>query len=74
MSETERAYKMLRVEFSEHSGDASPGDGFVAAGTEGATFAVIVSLTVRLAFMLEEWTAVEGLSAFLQNKHIFINH
>lgn len=45
---------MFGMELAEHGGDAAAGDGFVAAGAEGAPLAVVMGLAVRLAFMLEE--------------------
>ncbi|KAF9416427.1 hypothetical protein HW555_006188 [Spodoptera exigua] len=68
LSETKRAYEVFWVEFSEHGCDATAGDRFVAAGTERATFAVVVGLTVRLAFVLEERSSMERLATFLKTK------
>lgn len=65
LSEAESAYKVLRVELLEHSCDATTGYWFVAAGTEGATFSVVVSLAVRVAFVLEERSTVERFTTIL---------
>lgn len=71
LSEAECADEVFRVEFPEHGCDAAASDGFVAAGTEGATFAMVVGLAVRLAFMLEERSSVEGLATLLKGKENF---
>lgn len=66
LSEAEGAYEVFRMELPEHGCDAAASDWFVAAGTEGATFAVVVGLAVRLAFVLEERSSVEGLATLLK--------
>lgn len=68
LAEAERADKVLRVELAEHGGDAAAGDGFVAAGAQRAALPVVVGFAVRLPLVLEERTAVEGLTAFLQGQ------
>lgn len=68
LSEAEGAYEVFRVEFPEHGCDAAASDWFVAAGTEGATFSMVVGLAVRLAFVLEERSSMEGLATLLKAK------
>lgn len=46
--------EMLGVKLLAHGGDAAAGNGFLTAGAEGAAVLVVMSLTVRLPFMLEE--------------------
>lgn len=60
----EGADEMLGVELLAHGGDAAAGDGFLTAGAERAASLVIMSLAVRLPFMLEE-TAVDKWSETL---------
>lgn len=54
LPKTEGAHKMFRVELPKHGGDASAGDGLVAAGAEGPSLAVVVDFAVGLALVLEE--------------------
>lgn len=65
LSKAEGAYEVLGVELPEHGGDTTARDGLVATGAEGATFAMVMGLTVGMAFVLEERAAVERLAAFL---------
>ena len=54
LSQTEGAHEVFRVELPEHGCDATPSDGLVTAGAEGASLAVVVGLAVWLAFVLKE--------------------
>lgn len=63
------AYKMFRMEFTEHCCDASAGDWFWAASTQRATFRMIMRLTIWQTFMIEEWTILERLTTILQSKN-----
>lgn len=64
--QAESADKMFRVEFPEHGGDTTSRDWFVASCAQRASLQVIVSLTVRLAFVVEEGASNERLSAILK--------
>ena len=61
---------MLRVELAEHGGDAAAGDGLVAARTEAAPEAVVMSLTVGEALVLIKLAAPEWLPALLAHKAV----
>lgn len=54
LSKAKGAYEMFRMELAEHGCDTAAGDGLVAPRAEGAPLAVVVSLAVWLAFVLEE--------------------
>jgi len=54
--QAEGADEMLGVKLLAHGGDAAAGNGFLTAGAERAAVLVVMSLTVRLPFVLEETT------------------
>lgn len=54
--QAEGADEMLGVKLLAHGSDAAAGNGFLTAGAERAAVLVVMSLTVRLPFMLEETT------------------
>ncbi|GFT17315.1 hypothetical protein NPIL_268671 [Nephila pilipes] len=70
--ETERTDEMFGVKFARHCSNAAAADWFVAACTQGTTFGVIMELTIRLAFVFEEASAVEGLPAILKKNFTLV--
>ena len=61
--EAEGADEVLRVELPEHGGDATAGDGLVAAGAQRASERVEVCLAVGPALVLEEVAVGEWTTA-----------
>lgn len=69
--QAEGAHEMLGMEFAEHGGDASAGDGLGASGAQRSPLRVVVGLTIRQSLVVEERSAVERLPAILKaNKRI----
>lgn len=65
--QTKRAHKMFRVKFAGHSSNTSPTNGLMASSTERTPLCMVMKLTIRLTFMIEETTTVEWLAAILKN-------
>lgn len=63
--QTESAYKMLRMEFTEHGCDAAAGDWFGAASTQWTSFGMIMCLTIWQSFEVEEGTMLKWLTTVL---------
>ncbi len=61
--QAERADEVFWMELPEHGGDASAGDGLVAAGAQRAPERVEVGLAVGPALVLEEVAVGEGSTA-----------
>lgn len=64
--QAERAHKVLRMEFTEHGGDAAAGYRFGTAGAQRAAFGVIMRLAVRQTFEVEERSMLKRLTAVLR--------
>jgi hypothetical protein len=62
------------MELSKHGCNAASGDWFGATSTQWSSLGMIMSLAVGQTFMIEEWTAVEWLTAILKEiiKETFI--
>lgn len=65
--QAECAHKVLRMEFTEHGGDAATGYRLGAAGAQRAAFGVIMRLAVRQTFEVEERSMLKRLTAVLRN-------
>lgn len=64
--QTEGAYEMLGMEFSEHGRDAAAGDRFVTTGAQRPAFRMIMSFAIGKTLVIEERSSVEWLSAILE--------
>lgn len=65
LSEAEGADEVFGMELPEHGRDAAACDGLVTASAERTPLPMVMSLAVRLTFVLEERTTMEWLTAFL---------
>lgn len=66
--QAKRAHKMFRVKFAGHSSNTSPTNGLMASSTERTSLCMIMKLTIRLTFMIEETTTIEWLPAILKKQ------
>ena len=71
--QTERTNEMFWVELSEHSGDASASDWFMASSAQGTSFGVVVSFTVRISFVVEEAATDEWTSTILNENSLLLD-
>lgn len=67
--QTKRAHKMFRVKFAGHSSNTSPTNGLMASSTERTSLCMIMKLTIRLTFMIEETTTIKWLPAILKDRN-----
>lgn len=68
--QTERTDKVFRMELPKHGCDTSPHDWFMACSTQRTPFEMVVGLTIRLPFEIEERSSNEGTSAFIADEAV----
>lgn len=65
--QTKCAHKMFRMKFLEHCRYTATSYRFGATGTQWSTFCMVMGFAIRQSFVVEKWTALEGLTAILQH-------